>query len=311
MNPIFRTLLLSIAAVALLGACDDDDNPTSGGGTAPTEKAQVRVAHLSPDAPTVDVWVDGALTLEDVDYKDFSGYLALDEGTYQVVVVAANTTTPAVIDAMVDVEAGMAYTVAATGLLDDNSIAPAVFVDNLETTSGKANVQFAHTSPGAPAVDITLLDGTKLFGNVMFGKAGTPIAVDAGAYSLQVRVANTATVALSFADVPVSAGMNYTVYATGLLADGSIDAIVSVDMLGETTPTVDLDPAMAEVRVAHLVPGAPNVDVWVDGTKELPWGPDSITGYNIIEAESMDEAAKLAESNPFIASIRIYELRAM
>ena len=38
---------------------------------------------------------------------------------------------------------------------------------------------------------------------------------------------------------------------------------------------------------------------------------DSITGYNIIEAESLDEAEKLAQSNPFIASIRIYELRAM
>jgi len=41
----------------------------------------------------------------------------------------------------------------------------------------------------------------------------------------------------------------------------------------------------------------------------LPWTMDSITGYNIIEAESLDEAEKLAQQNPFIASIRIYELR--
>lgn len=47
------------------------------------------------------------------------------------------------------------------------------------------------------------------------------------------------------------------------------------------------------------------------GTADLPWGSDSITGYNIIEAESLDEATKLAEGNPFIDSIRIYELRAM
>jgi hypothetical protein len=48
-----------------------------------------------------------------------------------------------------------------------------------------------------------------------------------------------------------------------------------------------------------------------DGTKDLPWGPDSLTGYNIIEAESLDEAVELAQSNPFIASIRIYEMRDM
>ena len=46
-----------------------------------------------------------------------------------------------------------------------------------------------------------------------------------------------------------------------------------------------------------------------DGTKELPWGADSITGYSIINAESLDEAEKIASGNPFIACIRIYELR--
>lgn len=46
-----------------------------------------------------------------------------------------------------------------------------------------------------------------------------------------------------------------------------------------------------------------------NGTKDLPWNRESITGYNIIEAEDLDAAEKLARGNPFIASIRIYELR--
>ena len=45
------------------------------------------------------------------------------------------------------------------------------------------------------------------------------------------------------------------------------------------------------------------------GTKELPWGMESITGFNIIEAESLDEAEKIAKDNPYIASIRVYEIR--
>jgi len=47
------------------------------------------------------------------------------------------------------------------------------------------------------------------------------------------------------------------------------------------------------------------------GTKDLPWGMESITGYNIIEAESFDEAEKIAKDCPYIASIRVYELRSM
>ena len=41
----------------------------------------------------------------------------------------------------------------------------------------------------------------------------------------------------------------------------------------------------------------------------MPWGIDSITGYNIIEAEDLDAAEAIAQSIPFIASIRVYEIR--
>lgn len=46
-----------------------------------------------------------------------------------------------------------------------------------------------------------------------------------------------------------------------------------------------------------------------EGTRDLPWDRECITGYNIIEAESLDDAVKLAQGNPFISSIRVYELR--
>ncbi len=46
-----------------------------------------------------------------------------------------------------------------------------------------------------------------------------------------------------------------------------------------------------------------------NGTRELQWDMDAITSYNIIEAGSLDEAEKIAQDNPFISSIRIYELR--
>ena len=44
------------------------------------------------------------------------------------------------------------------------------------------------------------------------------------------------------------------------------------------------------------------------GTKDLPMAMDSITGYSIINAESLDDAEKIAQENPFVASIRVYEI---
>lgn len=46
-----------------------------------------------------------------------------------------------------------------------------------------------------------------------------------------------------------------------------------------------------------------------DGTRDLPFDLKAATGYSIIEAGSMDEAEKIASSNPYISSIRIYEIR--
>ncbi len=47
------------------------------------------------------------------------------------------------------------------------------------------------------------------------------------------------------------------------------------------------------------------------GVLDLPWGKDSITGYNIIEAADMAAAEKIAKECPFIGSIRVYEVRSM
>ena len=44
------------------------------------------------------------------------------------------------------------------------------------------------------------------------------------------------------------------------------------------------------------------------GTKDLPMEMGSITGYNIINAESLEEAEQLAQTNPYITSIRVYEI---
>jgi hypothetical protein len=44
------------------------------------------------------------------------------------------------------------------------------------------------------------------------------------------------------------------------------------------------------------------------GTRDLPLAPDSITGFTVVSAESLDDAETIAQSNPFISSIRVYEV---
>ena len=70
--------LLIAASVFVLAACD------SNGNDSPTPAATVQIVHASPDAPAVDVLIDGEEALSAVDYKDSSGWISLVPGTYSV-----------------------------------------------------------------------------------------------------------------------------------------------------------------------------------------------------------------------------------
>ncbi len=45
-----------------------------------------------------------------------------------------------------------------------------------------------------------------------------------------------------------------------------------------------------------------------EGTNELPLGKDSITGFIVFNAESIDEAEKIAQDCPIVSSNRVYEI---
>jgi hypothetical protein len=67
--------------------------------------------------------------------------------------------------------------------------------------------------------------------------------------------------------------------------------------------------AVASRNVEHLGLRAGR-EISRKGARDLPFGLDALTGITIIQAESMEEAAAVASANPFITSVRIYEVAA-
>jgi len=218
--------------------------------------AELRVAHLSPDAPAVDVWLNGAVVLSGVPFGAYSDYLEVPAGEHVVQVTPAGATQPVVINATLTLVEDTAYTVAATGLLGTSDLEAIVLIDDRSPTAQKAGVRFIHTSPDAPAVDIAVAccGGPILFEEASFRESADYIMVDGGTYDLEVRLAGTGTVALLVEGVILQAGANYTIFATGLAGDGTLGALAIEDA---SLP--------AKLRVAHLSPDAPAVDIWANG----------------------------------------------
>jgi hypothetical protein len=218
-------------------------------GGAP-ERARIRIAHLSPDTPAVDVCLapegTGAFgrpllkslgSASGLSYAQLTTYVDLPTGKYDVRIIHATATgcgTGAVPDTKsVGLHNGLVATVAAIGVLDPTGPAAAnpglqlaVYVD--ATTVGAANtkLRFVHASPGTPNVDVGILSGgifTKIFANVAFGGIGTNAPLDtygfietgATTVTISARVANTHSDALVIPNVQLPQGSILTAFAIG------------------------------------------------------------------------------------------------
>jgi hypothetical protein len=235
------TALLAISALPALAA----------------DNAQLRVLHASPDAPAVDIWINDAVVddLTDVPFGTLSDYLEVPAGDYNVKVFAAGTDTDPVIDANVSLSAGKAYTAAAIG--EVAAITAAVFEDGGMDASDKAMARVIHLSPDAPAVDVAP-DGADPADAVVkgleFPDATDYLALDAGSYDLEVRLAGTTDVALQLDPVDLEAGMAYSIFAIGSaaaepLGGNALQILIGID------PTMLPDSAMGAQEMAAT--GAP------------------------------------------------------
>lgn len=209
--------------------------------------AKVRVIHASPDAPAVDVFVNGNAVLTNVGFFAASPYLDLPAGTYRVQVAPTGAGAgSAVIDANVTIEAGKAYTIAAVGPVA--SIKPRVIVDNLSApAAGQAKVRVYHFSPDAPAVDVKLANGTTLISNLAFPDASNYLEVPAGTYDLQVTPAGGSAVVINLPGTKVDAGQIYSVFATNFVAS-------ITPQLAVTAPVATAAPAALPTTGGETLP---------------------------------------------------------
>jgi hypothetical protein len=198
-----------------------------------TGQAQVRVAHLAPDAPNVDVYVNGDPVLTDVPYTTVSDYLSLPAGTQQVTVYATGDTTSPVIDTPVELAAGGAYTVAAVGLVADDSLTAQVYQDDLSRpASGNAKVRVVHASPDAGPVDVVPRGGDPLVSGLAFPDASPYAEVPAGIYTLDVNAAGTNKTALTVPDATLASGGVYSAFAVGTVFADSLNVLLVQDNAG-------------------------------------------------------------------------------
>ena len=166
-------------------------------------------------------------------YTTVSGYLSLPAGTQQVSVYATGETTSPVIDTPVELAAGSAYTVAAVGLVADESLTAQVYEDDLRSPdSGNAKVRVVHASPDAGPVDVIPRGGQALVEGLTFPEASPYAEVPAGSYTLDVNAAGTNKTALTVPEAKLASGGVYSAFAVGTVFADSLNVLLVQDNAG-------------------------------------------------------------------------------
>ncbi|MCW5898722.1 MAG: DUF4397 domain-containing protein [Flavobacteriales bacterium] len=252
--------------------------------------ARVQVIHNSADAAaaSVDVYINGALAVNDFGFRTATPFIDLPSTVDLTVGIApGNSTGPqdVIANFNYNLPEGGTFVLVANGIVSPAGYNPTIPFD-IYVSAGRENAQgpgtdvlVFHGSTDAPTVDVyeaAVVNGT-LIDDLAYGEFAGYLEVPTADFTLQVRTADNSAIVAAYAAPLASLGLNgaaLTVVASGFLDPANNNGGAGFGLfvaLPSGGPLVALPaaatPAPARVQVVHnsADAAAALVDVYVNG----------------------------------------------
>ncbi|MFG6244466.1 DUF4397 domain-containing protein [Vibrio diabolicus] len=304
----FSKAALTMVAALGLAACGSDSDTI--------EYSNLQAVHASSDAPLANVWINDKSSLTGVDYGMGSGYMKLREGMNSIQVdvqLPGDETATVIPKTELDLDSDLNYNVFVVGDADGspNPVEPLVVTRSADSMAdaNSLDVQVVHAASGVPAVDLyvtepgaDLASATPLM-NLAYKASTDVLNIPAGEY--QVRLAVGDSVAFDSGTISLAANSNLTIAAISTGDSNSTSPVKLLVLDGSGSSIIEDMGSQAEVRVGHLVDGAPIVDVNVNGAAFGPLADlafKEIRGYLDLDAGAydIDVYVDVTTTNPII-----------
>ncbi|WP_018248031.1 DUF4397 domain-containing protein [Orenia marismortui] len=181
-------------------------------------KAYIRILHAAPQAPAVDVYANNNLIAQNLSYRNFTDYISVMPGRYNIKVYPAGKKRNPVIDTSVNIIENTISTVAAIGQSPNLSLLP-IEEPRIPIRPNRAYVRAAHLSPNAPSVNVTQENNVILFRDIGYKEVTDYISLRPGTYTFEVKPTGSDQTVLYVPNARLTGNRFYTLYIIGLVGE--------------------------------------------------------------------------------------------
>ncbi|AWZ49254.1 DUF4397 domain-containing protein [Clostridiaceae bacterium 14S0207] len=181
-------------------------------------KSFIRVLHVSPKTPTVDIYINNSPVIKELRYRGFTEYMPIAAGTYNIKIYVSGTNTVLLNDT-ITIDPNKILTIAAIGLGPKSLSLFPILDPKLNIDNTKAYLRFIQLSPNTPPVDIVTSNGIRLFKNTSYKQKQNYIQLNPQIYAVDMKLADTTTSILYVPNIKLMPNKFYTIYSVGLLND--------------------------------------------------------------------------------------------
>lgn len=207
-----RSLSAILLLIVSLSSCLKDSPP------APAASA-VLITHASPNAPSLDMYVDGALSLYNIPYGTDTGYAAINPGTFQFDFTPTGNTA-SLLTQSITFGSNIYYSLFVVDTV--GKLKMVAVEDNFNTVNADtAQVRYFDFSPDAPFHTLTITNGTD---SVQYAirnfndQTSTTTAFNnlkGGTYSVKLSTPGSSTPFKTFDNIALAGGKIYSFYLKG------------------------------------------------------------------------------------------------
>lgn len=190
----------------------------------PLADPMVRFLHTSPNAPNIDIYINGQLTLKNLPFKQISTYFSLKAGKYHIDIYPTGNMVDSVLNKKITVEPGKSYTLAAIDPI--NKLRLLVYNAEPAVPANESKIRFIHLAKDLQPMDFAVKDRDVVFPNVSYKKASDYLGITPMTVDLELRETGTKNVTLS---IPKAQFMPNETYSIILISNDNPEVIIIKD----------------------------------------------------------------------------------